>query len=212
MIEMITELRELKKYRGLLKNKTMIEIEYWNQSRSQAFNMRNFCLNVIIENNQDSYFETVEKDELKVLSIEKVSKLANIIFFLISSDIQPEIFKEKMEESLKDEGGLVMISEENYFYNYIESVLYINVLLIEWNIYNSYSKCKSFSVLTGVEYDHFEKSKNILLNLLLLISTFFKGVCAKEIIFTKRSFLDFMRVSYDKYSKFYAGFRGDLNG
>ncbi len=193
MIEIITELRDLKKYRGLLKNKTMIEIGYWNESRSQAFNMRNFCLNVIIENHQDLYFESVEKDGLKVLSIEKASKLANIIFFLISSDIQPEIFKEKMEEGLKDEDGLVMISEDNYFYNYIEHVVYINGLLTEWNIYNSYSKCKGFSVLTGVEYDHFEKPKSILLNLSLLISTFFKRVCAKEVIFTKRSFLDFMR-------------------
>ncbi len=197
MTEIITELKDLKKYQNLLKNKTIAVIGYGNQGRSQALNMRDFGLNVIIGNLQDSYFETAKKDGFKVLSIEEASKLADIIFLLIPDEVQPEVFKEKIEPGLKEGDTLVMASGYNYFYGYVDPPKYVNVLMIAprmigWGIRDLYTKNKGFPVLIAVGQDYSGNSKDILIGLSAAIGVFQEGGCAIWSSFKEETLLDLL--------------------
>ncbi|MEM3192457.1 MAG: NAD(P)-dependent oxidoreductase, partial [Candidatus Parvarchaeota archaeon] len=97
MTEIITKVDNVEKYRDLLKGKKIAVIGYGNQGRSQALNMRDFGLDIVIGNPKDSYRETAKKDGFRVMDIKDACNEADIIFILIPDEIQPQVFNEEIK-------------------------------------------------------------------------------------------------------------------
>ncbi|MEM4090509.1 MAG: ketol-acid reductoisomerase [Thermoplasmatales archaeon] len=197
MTEIITKVDNVEKYRDLLKGKKIAVIGYGNQGRSQALNMRDFGLDIVIGNPKDSYFETAVKDGFRVMDIKQASKEADIIFILIPDEIQPQVFKEEIEPGLKAGDTLVMASGYNYFYGYIDPPDYVNVLMIAprmigWGIRDMYTKGKGYPVLIAIGHDYSGNSREVLIGLSIAIGALMEGGCAVVSSFQEETLVDLL--------------------
>jgi ketol-acid reductoisomerase len=86
---------------GLLKGKTIAILGYGNQGRSQALNLRDNGLKVIIGNIEDDYAKTARADGWELLSIAEAAAAADIKLLLTSDDSQPEVYQKWIKSSLK---------------------------------------------------------------------------------------------------------------
>jgi len=197
MTEIITRLDDLEKYRIVLKKRKIAVIGYGNQGRSQALNMRDFGLDVIIGNVRDSYAEEAERDGFRVTSIMDACKESDVIFLLVPDEIQPEIFREMILPYLKDGDTLVMASGYNYFYGYVSPPDYVNVIMIAprmigWGVRDLYLKGKGFPVLTAIGHDHSGNSKETLVGLCAALGVFQEGGCMVGSSFKEETLLDLL--------------------
>jgi len=101
MTKIITRLDNEMELISGLKRKIISVIGYGNQGRSQALNMRDSGLNVIIGNERDRSALQAENEGFKVKAIEEATKEGDIIFLLIPDEIQQEVFKRKIEPNLR---------------------------------------------------------------------------------------------------------------
>ncbi|MGC8569508.1 MAG: NAD(P)-dependent oxidoreductase [Nitrososphaeria archaeon] len=129
LITSLTEEQRNKVWRSI-KDKTVAVIGYGNQGRSQALNMRDSGLNVIVGNVRDQYAEQAEKDGFKVYSIGEAAGKADILFILIPDEIQPEVFENEINRNFKEGGTVVFASGYNYFYGLVKVPEKANVLMI----------------------------------------------------------------------------------
>jgi ketol-acid reductoisomerase len=86
---------------GLLTGKTIAILGYGNQGRSQALNLRDNGLKVIIGNIEDGYAKTARTDGWELLSIADAAAAADIKLLLTSDDSQPEVYQKWIKSSLK---------------------------------------------------------------------------------------------------------------
>jgi ketol-acid reductoisomerase len=86
---------------GLLKGKTIAILGYGNQGRSQALNLKDNGLKVIIGNIEDDYAKTARADGWELLSIAEAAAAADIKLLLTSDDSQPEVYQKWIKSSLK---------------------------------------------------------------------------------------------------------------
>jgi ketol-acid reductoisomerase len=86
---------------GLLKGKTIAILGYGNQGRSQALNLKDNGLKVIIGNIEDDYAKTARADGWGLLSIAEAAAAADIKLLLTSDDSQPEVYQKWIKSSLK---------------------------------------------------------------------------------------------------------------
>ncbi|MEM3858844.1 MAG: ketol-acid reductoisomerase [Candidatus Micrarchaeaceae archaeon] len=197
MTKIITKVDNVEKYRDLLKGKKIAVIGYGNQGRSQALNMRDFGLDIVIGNPKDSYFETARKDGFRVMDIKDACNEADIIFILIPDEVQPQVFNEEIKPGLKAGDTLVMASGYNYFYGYLDPPDNVNVLMIAprmigWGIRDMYTKGIGFPVLIAVGHDYSGNSKEVLIGLSIAIGALMEGGCAIESSFREETLVDLL--------------------
>lgn len=153
-----------------IRGKTIAVIGYGNQGRSQALNMRDSGLNVIIGNPPDEYRKKAEEEGFKVFDIRDAVKQADITFLLIPDEIQPQVYKDEMEGVMKEGSTLVFASAYNYFYGFIKPAKKVDVLLlaprmIGFGIRDSFLRGEGFPVLAAVGQDFTGKANDVLLAL-----------------------------------------------
>jgi ketol-acid reductoisomerase len=115
---------------SILKNKIVGMIGYGNQGRSQALNMRDSGLEVIVGNREDEYKKRAENDGFKVYSIEEAVKMADILFYLIPDEIMNEIFEQKISPNLRENQSIIFASGYNIAFNLLKPPDFIDVLLM----------------------------------------------------------------------------------
>jgi len=87
-----------------LEGKTIAVIGYGSQGSAQAQNMRDSGLNVIVGLRPGgNSWRRAEKDGFKVYPIPKAAEIGDVILLLIPDMVQPEVYRESIEEHL-DEG------------------------------------------------------------------------------------------------------------
>jgi len=104
---LITKLDDKERYWRSIEGKTIAVIGYGNQGRSQALNMRDNGVNVIIGNPPDEYRKTAEKEGFRVYEIDEAVKNSEIVFMLIPDEVQPEVFSHKIADNLKQGSAIV---------------------------------------------------------------------------------------------------------
>src|SRR3989338_5511065 len=92
---------------GCLKNKTVGVIGYGIQGRSQALNLRDSGINVIIANRNDRYARQVARDGFRLYKFKDLVKKSDIILFLIPDQAQEGVFKRYIQPYLKSGSMLV---------------------------------------------------------------------------------------------------------
>ncbi|MHA1269638.1 MAG: ketol-acid reductoisomerase [Candidatus Helarchaeota archaeon] len=160
-------------------NKTIAIIGYGNQGRSQALNLRDSGLNIIIGNIDDEYKVKAENDGFKVYSISDATDKADIIMLLIPDEIMVEVIEEKISPKLKENKVLCFASGYNIAYNLLSLPEDIDIVLlaprmIGPGVRDLYKE--GFYSFIGVHQDNSKKAKDIVLALAKGIGSTKKGV------------------------------------
>jgi ketol-acid reductoisomerase len=86
---------------SLIRDKTIAIIGYGNQGRSQALNMRDAGLSVIVGNIEDEYAANARADGWDLLPIAEAAAQGDVKLILTSDDSQPEVYRKWIEPSLR---------------------------------------------------------------------------------------------------------------
>lgn len=86
---------------GLLKDKTIAILGYGNQGRSQALNLKDNGLRVVVGNIEDEYAANARADGWELLSIAEAAAQGDIKLLLTSDDSQPEVYEKWIKSTLK---------------------------------------------------------------------------------------------------------------
>jgi len=105
-------------------------IGYGNQGRSQALNMRDQGLKVIVGNRDDEFKTRAKSDGFDTYSISEVVEKAEALFFLIPDEIMGDVFEKQVRPYLKQNDAIVFASGYNIAFGLINPPDFIDVLLI----------------------------------------------------------------------------------
>src|SRR5215475_3550937 len=86
---------------GLLEGKTIAILGYGNQGRSQALNLRDNGLRVVVGNIEDEYAATARADGWDLRPIAEAAAAAEVKLMLTSDDSQPEVYEKWVKSTLK---------------------------------------------------------------------------------------------------------------
>lgn len=115
---------------GVLEDQVVALVGYGNQGRSQALNLRDSGVNVIIGNIQDRAAATAAKDGFSVSSIAEACEQANVVMLLVPDEVMPEVFKTHVAPNLVPGNLIVFASGYNIAFNLITPPDFFDVALI----------------------------------------------------------------------------------
>ncbi len=116
---------------NILKNKKIAVLGYGSQGHSQAQNLKDSGLDVIVGLHRESKsWEQVKKDGLEVTTVNDASKAANLIQILIGDSAQPAVFKESVLPFLTEGKALVVSHGFNILYNQVIPPDNVDVFMI----------------------------------------------------------------------------------
>jgi ketol-acid reductoisomerase len=85
----------------VLKNETITIIGYGSQGRSQALNMGDSGIKVIVGNISDASLERTKADGFPAYSIREATEKATIIFLLLPDEVQPKVYETEIKPAMK---------------------------------------------------------------------------------------------------------------
>ncbi|GIP38882.1 ketol-acid reductoisomerase (NADP(+)) 2 [Paenibacillus sp. J31TS4] len=94
---------------GVLQGKTIAVIGYGSQGHSQAQNLRDSGLNVIIGLRPGKSWETAKNDGFEVYEVDEATRRADLVQLLINDELQAKVYKEQIQPNLK-KGAALMFS------------------------------------------------------------------------------------------------------
>jgi len=115
---------------AILKDKVIAVLGYGIQGRSQALNLRDSGLNVIVGAAKGRKgWDNAKKDGFEVMSIAEATKKSDIAHVLLADPIQPQIYKESIHDNLNANSTLCFCHGFNILYGGIEPPEDVNVIL-----------------------------------------------------------------------------------
>ena len=155
---------------SILNERMVGMIGYGNQGRSQALNMRDNGLKVVIGNRDDEYKKRAESDGFTTCSISEAAKRADVLFFLIPDEIMNEVFEEQVKPHIKQNDALVFASGYNIAFDLIKPPDFVDVLLIAprmigIGVRECFLNKEGYFTFIGVHQDASGKAKEKLLAL-----------------------------------------------
>lgn len=115
---------------AFVQNRTIAILGYGNQGRSQALNLRDSGLQVIVGSRSDSSAETAQSDGFEVLAPAAAAERAQILFLLLPDEVQAAIYQDDIAPQLVAGDALVFAHGYNIFYGFIAPPPEIDVLLL----------------------------------------------------------------------------------
>jgi ketol-acid reductoisomerase len=141
-----------------LDGRTVAIVGYGNQGRSQALNLRDSGIEVIVGSPSDTSARQAREDGFDVLSIAAASEGADIVFLLVPDEVMPGIYNEAIAPNLQDGGVLNFAHGYNIFYRFIEpkqtyDVTLLGPRMIGKGVRETYERGLGFPSLVAVEKD-----------------------------------------------------------
>ena len=154
----------------VIRGETIAILGYGNQGRSQARNLRDSGLKVIVGNIEDAYRDTAVRDGFEVLSIAGASARATILFLLTPDEIMPDIYAHDVAPHLTPGKLLNFAHGYNIGFNLIGPPAFIDVVMIAprmigAGVRDSYVSGEGFPSFVGVHQDATGKAKQRMLAL-----------------------------------------------
>lgn len=141
-----------------IKDNVIAILGYGNQGTSQAANLRDSGLNIVIGNVEDSSYRAAVKDGFKTYSISEAVRLASIHLLLLPDEQMPQIFNEEVVPFLHSGDAVVVASGYNIMYRFLNIPKNIDLLMlaprmIGTGVRNGYLSNEGFPSLLSVEQD-----------------------------------------------------------
>ncbi len=176
-----------------IKEKTIAICGYGNQGRSQALNLRDAGLTVIVGNRPDEYRARAKSDGFQTYDISEASQLADVIFILLPDELQEIIYRKEIEKNLKENKVLVFAHGYNIAFGLIIPPNNIDILLIAPRMIGiGVRECilngEGYFSFIGVHQNASGKAKEILLALSKAVGGLSKA--GIEVTFEQETILD----------------------
>lgn len=115
---------------GALAGRTVAVVGYGNQGRSQALNIRDAGLAVIVGNIRDESFERARADGFEALPIAEAARRADVILLLTPDEVMPRVYEEHVAPQLTPGKILDFASGYNVAFGRIVPPKDVDVILI----------------------------------------------------------------------------------
>jgi len=141
-----------------LRGQTIAVVGYGNQGRSQALNLRDSGLQVVIGSIRDAAHEQAQADGFEVLPIAVACQRAEVVMLLIPDEIMPAVYDEHVATSLAAGNLLVFASGYNVAFDLIRPSEDLDVALlaprmIGIGVRDTYVEGSGFPSFVGVHQD-----------------------------------------------------------
>ncbi|MFX0123243.1 MAG: NAD(P)-binding domain-containing protein [Candidatus Hodarchaeota archaeon] len=114
----------------VLKGVTVAICGYGNQGRSQALNMRDTGVNVIVGNREDNYRIRAQNDGFPTFDISEAAKQADVLFLLVPDEVMKDVYKKQVEPFLKEHSAIIFAHGYNIAFGLIIPPSNLDILLI----------------------------------------------------------------------------------
>jgi len=143
---------------AVLTGMTIATVGYGNQGRSQALNLRDSGLNVIVGNIDDDYLSAAQHDGFETLPIAEACAEAEIVMMLIPDEIMPEVYERDVRPQLSAGNLLNFASGYNIAFDLISVPDTVDVTLIAPRmigpgVRDRYVSGQGFPSFVGVHHD-----------------------------------------------------------
>jgi ketol-acid reductoisomerase len=144
---------------SVLAGRTVGILGYGNQGRSQALNLRDSGMDVIVGNQRDASFERAVADGFVAYDLDAAAARADVLALLIPDEVMPEIFAEQIKPHLAEGAMLILASGYNLYYRSIDlpptaDVAMIAPRMIGTGVRETFLSGEGFPSLLSVEQDH----------------------------------------------------------
>jgi ketol-acid reductoisomerase len=145
-------------------------VGYGNQGRSQALNLRDSGLDVVVGNRSDDYAGQARADGFEVLSIEEACRRAQVVMLLVPDEVMPEVYAERVAPSLSAGDLVCFASGYNVAFGRIAPDPALDVVLVAprmigIGVRESFVAGRGFPSFVGVHRDATGKAKERMLAL-----------------------------------------------
>jgi len=114
-----------------LDGRTIAIIGYGNQGRAQGLNLRESGVDdVIVGNRKDESWDRAEDDGFAVYTMAEAIERADIVFFLVPDEVQPQVYRESVEPNLEAGDLLNFASGYNITYGFIDPPADVDVVMV----------------------------------------------------------------------------------
>jgi ketol-acid reductoisomerase len=178
---------------ALLAERRIAVMGYGNQGRSQALNMRDSGLEVIVGNRDDEYGRRACEDGFEVIPIGQAAARADIVLMLVPDEVAPTVFQAEIAPSLARGTALVFASGYNVAFGYVSPPTDTDVVLVAPRMIGSgvrdlYVAGHGFPAFVGVAQDFSGQARALALALAKAIGATRTGVV--ETTFAQETELD----------------------
>ncbi len=143
---------------GTLAGQTIAVIGYGNQGRSQALNLRDSGLDVVVGNRRDAAADQARSDRFDPLSIAEACARADVLMLLVPDEIMPSVYAEQVAPQLAPGKLIDFASGYNVAFRLIEPPEDVDVVLVAprmigVGVRDAYVDGKGFPSFVGVHRD-----------------------------------------------------------
>ncbi len=138
-------------------------IGYGNQGRSQALNLRDSGVALLIGNIEDAYAVQARVDGFDPRPIPEVSGSADVVFLLIPDEVQPQVYRDMIHEHLKPGGLLCFAHGYNIHFGLIKPPDFVDVAMIAprmlgRGVREAFVKGVGFPSLIAIQQDYSKRA------------------------------------------------------
>ncbi len=150
-----------------ISDKKVAVIGYGSQGRGQAQNLKDSGVDVVVGLREGSSSREEAKDEgLEVASIEEAAKAGDIVQVLIPDNVQPEVYRDKIEPHLDSGDALFFSHGFNIHFNQIQPPDYVDVVMVAPKgpgnlVRRVYKEGEGVPALLAIYQDYTGESKDI---------------------------------------------------
>ena len=155
---------------ALLEGKTVAILGYGNQGRSQALNLRDSGVNVIVGSAEKRSSGKAVDDGFSVVPFAEAVRTADVLFMLLPDEVMPKIYREHIEPHLRP--GMVLNFAHGYVIHYGEivppdfvDVTLIGPRMIGKGVRDNFENGVGFPSLVAVHQDASGRAKAMMLAL-----------------------------------------------
>lgn len=170
---------------SLLEGKTVSILGYGNQGRSQALNMRDCGVKVVVGNVRDASFDQAVADGFDTSDIAAAVGKADYHFLLVPDEVMPAVFDREILPHLRPGSAIIVSSGYNVTYGFLKYPPGVDVLMIAprtigTGVRRSFLDGTGFPSLLGVHHDATGNAEKVMLALAKSMGTLLRGSIASS--------------------------------
>lgn len=137
---------------SLVQNEVVAIIGYGRQGRSQALNLRDSGINVVIGNIKDECYDQAIEDGFKVHSLSEAAEQGSIIGIMIPDEVQKEVYKNEIEQHVTKGKMLLFLSGFAVHYGFINPPEDVDVVDLFPTAYGALVRDRFVKKMTATAY------------------------------------------------------------